>query len=216
FAATIIGGFPIYEEAWRNICKRRMTMELSMTLALVAAICIGQFLTALVIAFFVLFAELVEGYTVGGGRRAIQTLIDALPRQVRVRRGGQELEVDTSEAAAGETIILGPGDRIAADGVVSKGHSCVDQSSSTGESLLVEKVEQSKVFAGTINKDGVLEVTVEKSGRDTTFGKIVEIVEQAEKSRAPVQRIADRLAAGLVYFAFIAAVLPVINYPNLT
>jgi heavy metal translocating P-type ATPase len=216
FAATVIGGFPIYEEAWENIRKRRMTMELSMTLALVAALCIGQFLTALVIAFFVLFAELVEGYTVGGGRRAIQSLIDALPRQVRVRRGGQERELGTSEVAAGETIIIRPGERIPADGVVSKGHSFVDQSSITGESLPVEKMKQSKVFAGTINKDGVLEVTVEKIGRDTTFGKIIDIVEQAEKSRAPVQRIADRLAAGVVYFAFAAAVLTLIITRNIT
>src|SRR5437899_8288576 len=216
FAATLIGGFPIFKEAWENLRKRRMTMELSMTLALIAALCIGQFLTALVIAFFVLFAELVEGYTVGGGRRAIQNLIDALPRQVRVRRGGQERELGTSEVAAGETIIIRPGERIPADGVVSKGHSFVDQSSITGESLPIEKVEQSKVFAGTINKDGVLEVIVEKIGRDTTFGKIIEIVEQAEKSRAPVQRIADRLAAGLVYFAFGAAVLTLIVTRNIT
>jgi P-type Cu+ transporter len=216
FAATVIGGFPIFKEAWENLRKRRMTMELSMTLALVAALCIGQFLTALVIAFFVLFAELVEGYTVGGGRRAIQNLIDALPRQVRVRRAGQERELDTNEVAAGETIIIRPGERIPADGVVSKGHSFVDQSSITGESLPIEKVEQSKVFAGTINKDGVLEVMVEKIGRDTTFGKIIEIVEQAEKSRAPVQRIADRLAAGLVYFAFGAAVLTLVVTRNIT
>jgi P-type E1-E2 ATPase len=179
-----------------------MTMELSVTLALVAALCIGQFLTALVIAFFVLFAELVEGYTVGGGRRAIQNLVAALPRQVRVRRGGHEHELGTNEVATGETIIIRTGERIPADGVVSKGHSFVDQSSITGEPLPIEKVKQSKVFAGTINKDGVLEVTVEKIGRDTTFGKIIDIVEQAEKSRAPVQRIADRLAAALVYFAF--------------
>src|SRR5207247_11313086 len=79
-----------------------------------------------------------------------------------------------------------------------------------------EKVEQSKVFAGTINKDGVLEVTVEKIGRDTTFGKIIEIVEQAEKSRAPVQRVADRLAAGLVYFAFGAAAFTLIVTRNFT
>src|SRR5437870_4772065 len=216
FASTLGVGFPIFKEAWENLRKRRMTMELSMTLALVAALCIGQFLTALVIAFFVLFAELVEGYTVGGGRRAIQTLIDALPRQVRVRRAGQERELDTNEVAAGETIIIRPGERIPADGVVSKGHSFVDQSSITGESLPIEKVEQSKVFAGTINKDGVLEVIVEKIGRDTTFGKIIEIVEQAEKSRAPVQRIADRLAAGLVYFAFGAAVLTLIVTRNIT
>jgi heavy metal translocating P-type ATPase len=216
FAATLIGGFPIFEEAWENLRKRRMTMELSMTLALIAALCIGQFLTALVIAFFVIFAELIEGYTVGGGRRAIQNLIDALPRQVRVRRDGQERELGTNEVAVGETIIIRPGERIPADGVVSKGHSFVDQSSITGESLPIEKVEQSKVFAGTINKDGVLEVIVEKIGRDTTFGKIIEIVEQAEKSRAPVQRIADRLAAGLVYFAFGAAVLTLIVTRNIT
>src|SRR5712691_12283586 len=216
FSATLIGGFPIFAEAWENLRKRRMTMELSMTLALIAALCIGQFLTALVIAFFVLFAELVEGYTVGGVRRAIQTLIDALPRQVRVRRGGEERELGTNEVVAGEPIIIRPGERIPADGVVIKGHSFVDQSSITGESLPIEKVEQSKVFAGTINKEGVLEVRVEKIGRDTTFGKIIEIVEQAEKSRAPVQRIADRLAAGLVYFAFAAAVLTLIVTRNIT
>src|SRR5574338_602589 len=86
FAATLIGGFPIFEEAWENLRKRRMTMELSMTLALIAALCIGQFLTALVIAFFVIFAELIEGYTVGSGRRAIEKLINSLPRSVIVRR----------------------------------------------------------------------------------------------------------------------------------
>src|SRR5436305_3281015 len=214
--ATLVGGFPIFKEAWDNLRKRRMTMELSMTLALVAALCIGQFLTALVIAFFVLFAELVEGYTVGSGRRAIQTLIDALPRQVRVRRGGEERELSTNEVVAGETIIIRPGERIPADGVVIKGHSFVDQSSITGESLPVEKVEQSKVFAGTINKDGVLEVRVEKIGRDTTFGKIIEIVEQAEKSKAPVERVSDRLAAGLVYFALGAAVVTCVLTRNLT
>jgi P-type Cu+ transporter len=122
----------------------------------------------------------------------------------------------TNEVVAGETIIIRPGERIPADGVVIKGHSFVDQSSITGESLPVEKVEQSKVFAGAINKDGVLEVTVEKIGRDTTFGKIIEIVEQAEKSRAPVQRIADRLAAGLVYFAFGAAAFTLIVTRNFT
>jgi P-type Cu+ transporter len=216
FTATLIGGFPIFEEAWENLRKRRMTMELSMTIALVAALCIGQFFTALVIAFFVLFAELLEGYTVGGGCRAIEKLIESLPRQVTVRRDGRERELSTQEVARGETIIIRPGSRIPADGEVRKGHSFVDQSSITGESLPVEKVEGSKVFAGTINKDGVLEVRVEKIGRDTTFGKIIEIVEQAEKSKAPVERVSDRLAAGLVYFALGAAVLTFIVTRNLT
>jgi Cd2+/Zn2+-exporting ATPase/Cu+-exporting ATPase len=216
FVATLVGGFPIFEEAWENVRKRRMTMELSMTIALVAALCIGQFFTALVIAFFVLFAELLEGFTIGGGRRAIQTLVDSLPRQVTVRRDGQERKLGTQEVARGETIVIRPGERIPTDGEVCKGHSFVDQSSITGESLPVEKVAGSKVFAGTINKDGVLEVRVEKIGRDTTFGKIIEIVEQAEKSKAPVERVSDRLAAGLVYFALGAAVLTFTVTRNLT
>src|SRR5207253_7661326 len=160
FAATLVGGFPIFEEAWENLRKRRMTMELSMTIPLVAALCIGQFLTALVIAFFVLFAELLEGYTVGGGRRAIEKLIESLPRQVTVRRDGQERELSTQEIRRGETIIIRPGSRIPADGEVCKGHSFVDQSPITGESLPIEKIGGSKVFAGTINKDGVLEARV--------------------------------------------------------
>src|SRR6266699_72468 len=106
FVATLIGGFPIFEEAWENLRKRRMTMELSMTIALVAALCIGQFLTALVIAFFVLFAELVEVYTVGGGCRAIEKLIESLPHQVTVRRDGRERELSTQEVGRGETIVV--------------------------------------------------------------------------------------------------------------
>jgi heavy metal translocating P-type ATPase len=216
FAGTVIGGFPIYKEAWENLLKRRMTMELSMTIALLSALAIGQFFTAIVIAFFVLFAELLEGYTVGGGRRAIEKLINALPRHVTVRRNGQESELKAEELLTGEVIVIRPGERIPVDGTVTKGNSYVDQSSITGESLPVEKNEQSKVFAGTINKNGVLEVCVERVGRDTTFGKIIQVVEQAEKSKAPVQRIADRLAAGLVYFALGAAILTFIVTRNLT
>ena len=215
-AGTIVGGFPIFSEAWENLRKRRMTMELSMTIALLGALAIGQFLTALVIAFFVLFAELLEGFTVGSGRRAIEKLVNSLPRVVTVRRDGEEREVSTGDVASGETIIVRPGERIPVDGVVIKGRSFVDQASITGESMPVEKAEGSNVFAGTINEDGVLEVSVEKIGRDTTFGKIINIVEQAEKSKAPVQRIADRLAAGLVYFALGAAVLTFLVTRNVT
>src|ERR1700757_793937 len=216
FAGTLIGGFPIYKEAWENLLKRRMTMELSMTIALLAALAIGQFFTAIVIAFFVLFAELLEGYTVCGGRKAIEKLIDALPRQVTVRRNGQEQQVAADALSPGETIVIRPGERIPVDGMVTKGSSFVDQSSITGESLPVEKVEHADVFAGTINKNGVLEVSVQRVGRDTTFGKIIQVVEEAEKSKAPVERVADRLAAGLVYFAFGAAVLTFIVTRNLT
>jgi cation transport ATPase len=142
FAGTVIGGFPIYKEAWQNLIKRRMTMELSMTIALLSALAIGQFFTAIVIAFFVLFAELLEGYTVGGGRRAIEKLINALPRNVTVRRNGQESELKAEELLTGEVIVIRPGERIPVDGTVIKGRSYVDQPSITGESLPIEKTDQ--------------------------------------------------------------------------
>ena len=94
-------GFPIYREAWENLLKRRMTMELSMTIALLSALAIGQFFTAIVIAFFVLFAELLEGYRVGGGRRAIEKLVNTLPRRVTVRRDGRDLELSTESFQRG-------------------------------------------------------------------------------------------------------------------
>src|ERR1700741_910430 len=121
FAGTLIGGFSIYKEAWENLLKRRMTMELSMTIALLAALAIGQFFTAIVIAFFVLFAELLEGYTFGGGLKAIKKLIDALPRQVTVRRNSQEQQLAADALAPGETIVIRPGERIPVDGTVIKG-----------------------------------------------------------------------------------------------
>jgi P-type E1-E2 ATPase len=93
------------------------------------------------------------------------------------------------ELSAAELIVIRPEERIPVDGTVTKGSSYVDQSSITGESLPIEKTEQSKVFAGTINKNGVLEVSVERVGRDTTFGKIIQVVEQAEKSKAPCSEL---------------------------
>ena len=111
-----------------------------MTIALIAALCIGQFFTALVITFFVLFAELLEGLTMGSGRKAIQDLIESLPRSVIVRRDGLEREIGTEEVTRGETIIIRPGERIPCDGTVTKGNSFVDQASITGEPLPSEKV----------------------------------------------------------------------------
>src|ERR1700686_2018289 len=98
---TLIGGWPIFHEAWENIRERRMTMELSMTIALLAALAIGEFLTALMITTFVLAAEVLEGLTVGRGRRAIQSLLDFLPRTATVRRNGQLVEIASDQVKIG-------------------------------------------------------------------------------------------------------------------
>jgi Cd2+/Zn2+-exporting ATPase/Cu+-exporting ATPase len=182
-------------------------MELSMTIALAAALVIGELFTALVITAFVLVAEVLEGLTVGRGRRAIHDLLDFLPRTVRVRRGGSIQEVAAAEVRAGDAVLIDPGARVPVDGTVTGGRSYVDQATITGESTPAEKGAGSTVYAGTINQSGALEVRAERLGRDTSYGKIVEAVERAERSRAPVQKVADRYAGYLVYFALGCAAL---------
>jgi len=202
-----IGGWPIFKEAIENVVERRMTMELSMTIAIVAAAAIGELFTALVITLFVLVAEVLEGMTVGRGREAIRDLLEFLPREVTVRRGGAIRSIPAQELTVGEAVLVAPGGRIPVDGTVLSGHSFVDESRITGESMPVEKTAGAHVFAGSINQSGALEINAERIGRDTSFGKIIEAVEQAERSRAPIQRLADRMAGYLVYFALGAATL---------
>src|SRR5580704_6814563 len=213
-AAALIGGYPIFKEAFENIVERKMTMELSMTIALLSALAIGEFFTALIITGFVLAAEVLEGLTVGRGRRAIQSLLDFLPRTVAVRRNDQVVEVASDEVQVGDTVIVKPGGRIPVDGAVLSGRSFVEQAAITGEAMPVEKVPGDAVYAGTINQSGALEIDAQKLGRDTTFGRIIEAVERAEKSRAPIQKTADRLAGYLVYFALGAAILTFIITHN--
>jgi heavy metal translocating P-type ATPase len=213
--ATLIGGYPIFKEAFENILERRMTMELSMTIALVSALAIGEFFTALVITAFVLAAEILEGLTVGLGRRAIQDMLDFLPQTASVLRDDRIVEVDTKTILPGEVIVIRPGGRIPVDGRVLSGHSFVEQAAITGEPMPSEKGAGSDVYAGTINQAGTLQVRAERLGKETTFGKIIEAVENAERSRAPIQKTADRLAGYLVYFALGAAVLTFLITHNL-
>src|ERR1700680_3320193 len=136
---AIIGGFPIFHEAYENIVQRRMTMELSMAIAIVAALAIREIFTALVITLFVLVAKILEGLTVGRGRTAIRHLVGLLPTTATVRRNESWQDVETKEIVVGEIVLVKPGTRIPVDGVVTGGHSFVAQRQITGESMPVEK-----------------------------------------------------------------------------
>ncbi len=203
----LIGGWPIFKEAAENALARRMTMELSMSIAIIAAAAISQFFTALIITLFVLVAEVLEGMTVSRGRRAIRDLMDFIPRSVTVRGVTGIRKTSTDELRVGDSVLVNPGGLLPIDGTVTSGHSFVDQARITGESMPVEKLPGSVVYAGTINQSGALEIRVERIGRDTSYGRIIEAVEHAERSRAPVQQLADRLAGYLVYFALAAAAI---------
>jgi len=213
-AAVLIGGYPIFHEAFADLLSRRMTMELSMTIALVSALAIGEVFTALVIVFFVLIAEVLEELTVGRGRRAIQDLLNLLPQQVELRRPDGVQPASLAELRTGDVVLVRPGGRVPVDGLVVDGHSFIDQAAITGESMPVEKFRGARVYAGTVNQSGILEIQTETVGGDTAFGKIIEAVEQAERSRAPVQKTADRFAGYLVYFALICAAFTLILTHN--
>jgi Cd2+/Zn2+-exporting ATPase/Cu+-exporting ATPase len=209
FGAVVlaIGAWPVLREAVENLLERRMTMELSMTIALLAALVTGEVFVALVIAAFVLAAELLEKMAVARGRHAIQDLLHYLPRTAIVRRDDATEEIPFERLRVGDLVLVNPGSSIAIDGTVIAGTSYVDEATITGEPMPVGKTAGDTVFAGTVNQLGALEVRAQRIGRDSTFGKIVEAVERAERSRAPVQKTADRLAGYLVALALGAAAL---------
>ena len=204
---VLIGAWPIFKEAAENGASRRMTMELSMSIAIVAAAAISQYFTALIITLFVLIAEVLEKMTVSRGRRAIRDLMDFLPRSVTIRGATGLREISADALRVDDSVLVNPGGLVPVDGTVTNGHSFVDQARITGESMPIEKIPGSVVYAGTINQSGALEIRVERIGRDTSYGRIIEAVEHAERSRAPVQQLADRLAGYLVYFALAAALV---------
>ena len=212
----IVGCWPILVEAWEDVRHRRMSMELSMLIAIVAAAAIGEWVTSLVITAFVLAAEILEDLSMDRGRDALTDLMAFLPETVQVRDGAEVVSVPLAQVEQGQTVIVAPGGRIPVDGVVITGQSTADQSRITGESLPVDVAAGSEVFAGSINQTGAVEVRAEQVGADSSYGRIVEAVRQAQSSEPPVQRLADRLAAWLVYLALGGAVITFLITRDLT
>jgi Cu2+-exporting ATPase len=158
---------------------------------------------ATVLAAFVLLGHWFEMRARGGANDAIRALLDLAPPQTTVIRDGDPTEIPTTEVAAGDLLMVRPGDKIGTDGVVEEGHSEVDESVVTGESLPVSKSPGSPVTGATINKSGTLRVRATKVGSDTALAQIVKLVQEAQNSKAPGQRLADRAAFWLVLVALI-------------
>ncbi|MBS1895375.1 MAG: copper-translocating P-type ATPase [Actinobacteria bacterium] len=158
---------------------------------------------ASVLASFVLLGHWFEMRARGGANDAMRTLLDLAPPQALVLRGGEAVEVSTSEIQVGDLLLVRPGAKIAVDGVVEEGDSEVDESMVTGESLPVHKEEGSEVIGATINANGTLRVRATKVGADTALAQIVKLVQEAQNSKAPGQKLADRAAFWLVLVALI-------------
>jgi Cd2+/Zn2+-exporting ATPase/Cu+-exporting ATPase len=206
-AAVLAGGYPIFRNVVRALRNRSVTSHALMTLGIVGAIAISQYAAAAVIVFFMRLADFIEGYATERSRQAIKELLKLAPETARVERDGREVEVPAEQVTRGEVVVVKPGERIPVDGTVLEGRASVDQAPITGESVPVEKQPGDAVFAATICERGALRVRTERVGRDTTFGQIVRLVEEAEASKAPVQRFADRFTAYYIPVVVVAAVL---------
>src|SRR5438445_1938739 len=212
---ALSGGYPVFIESFHSLRQRSINMEVSMTVAIVASLLVGQFTAAVVVTFFVLLSEFIEAYAVDKGRATIVKLEKSIPRRALVRRDGKEIETAVETIQPGETVIVRDGERIPVDGALVKGSGFVNQSAITGEAVAVEKLASSTVFAGSVDQSGVFEVRTEKVGNETVFGQIIRLVEEAESRKAPIQRISDKLAAWLVEFTIVFAVITFVVTRNL-
>jgi Cu2+-exporting ATPase len=207
-----------FDGAWRALKARTLDMMVLVAVAIGAGwlYSVGVTLTgggevfyeaASVLAAFVLLGHWFEMRARGGANDAIRTLLDLAPPRAVVLRGGRPVEVPTAEVVVGDLLLVRPGAKIPVDGLVEDGESEVDESMVTGESLPVHKAGGAGVIGATINRNGSLRVRATKVGADTALAQIVQLVQEAQNSKAPGQRLADRAAFWLVFVALVGGLV---------
>lgn len=208
-ALVIAGGWSVFRNVIRATLQRQIISHTLMTLGAIAALVVGEWVTAAIVVVFMRVGDYIERLTTESARRAVKELSALAPQIARVEREGTEVEVPVADVKVGETVIVRPGEKIPVDGVVVAGHATVDQSAITGEAMPVEVASGSHVFAATIARLGSLRVKTLRIGADTTFGRVIHMVEEAETHRAEVQRFADRFSA---YYLPIVAGLAALTF----
>lgn len=190
-AAALLAGFDIAMRAWNNLRNRHISIELLVTIAAAGALAIGEFWEAAAVTFLFVFGAYLEARTLSRTRRALGELLDLTPLTAVVLRDGRQVEVSPEEVERNETVLIKPGAIIPIDGEVITGASVVDESSITGEPIPEEKTTGSRVFAGTVNLEGLLQARATGVGADTTLARIIARVEEAQEEKAPAQRFIE-------------------------
>lgn len=208
-ALVVIGGWSIFRNVLRAALNRQVISHTLMTLGVIAALAVGQWATALVVVFFMRLGEYVESYTAEGARRAVKDLTALAPQTARLEVDGIEQDVPISAVSPGSIVIVRPGEKVPVDGEVIAGQATMDQSVITGESMPVEVAPGSQVFAATLASLGSLRIRTTRVGSDSTFGRVVRMVEEAEANRADVQRFADKFSA---YFLPVVAGIAALTF----
>jgi len=214
--AVIASSIPIFKSMIKSLLKRSVTAEMAMALGMLASLLIGQFLSAAVIGFFMLSADFLDEFTTEKSRTAISKLVKMSPKTAIIKRDDETETVNINKVQLDDVVIVKSGEMIPVDGKIVEGHAVVNQALITGESISIEKTVGNDVFAGTINQVGAIQIRVTKIGKDTTLGRIIQLVEEAETSKAPIQKIADRFASRFIPLVFVAAILTYVFTNNIT
>jgi Cd2+/Zn2+-exporting ATPase len=211
--AAVAGGWFALRSTAAALLKMRFDVNLLMILAAAGAAVIGYVFEAAVLMFLFSLSNTLEVYTMGRTRRALHALLKLRPSMARVVRDGRELEVEAETVRIGERVIVKPGEAVAVDGVVIAGESLVDQSSLTGESVPVARSSGDRVFAGTLNQQGSLEVRATRAAGDTTLARIVQLVRDAQEQKSRTEEIAEWVGRYYTVVVMIAAAAMIVIPP---
>ena len=192
---AVLGGYRIFYNSISALLERRVSADLAICIAVIAALAVGQYLAAGEAMFIMMIGEAVEGFAASRTSKAIERFVEHMPRRARrIRLDGTEEEVDAASLSVDDVIVVRAGERVSADGVVADGVTSIDESTITGEPLPRDKALRDPVYAGTLNGNGVIRVRVTQAGTETTLARVGKLVEEARENQAPVVRLADRYA----------------------
>ncbi len=195
---SLAGLVPVLISAVRSLIRRRASIDLLASIALIAALMAREWHSVAFITLMLASARALSVYTQGQAERSIRALLKLRPSKVHIKTDGNVHDVPLERVRVGDIIIIESGERVPVDGVVQSGSGALDQSSLTGESEPVNKGIGDHVYSSTLNVGGSLEVRTMKVGEDTTFAKIVRLIQEAQKAKAPINTTADRFATGYV------------------
>ncbi|API88570.1 copper-translocating P-type ATPase [Marinilactibacillus sp. 15R] len=193
--ATIISSVPIFIKAIQAIRMKAFSIDLLVSIAVLGALYIGEYTESSVVTFLFLFGDYLEMRTLEKTRSSLRELVDMAPQEaVVLREGGNSEKVAIEKVEVGDRIIIRPGGKIPVDGSIISGKASINEATITGESIPASKTVEDKVFSGTILDTGYIEIVAERVGDDTTFAKVIELVEEAQESKSKAEKFLDKFA----------------------